>query len=446
MSVADQPAVAMPAASCSNTVCYLLLHIPVPSETFIINEIISLQDAGMKVFPVSMRSPQDCHPELMSSLQNPVHYLGDVARERTTHLLYPTAHKLAASFGIAAELALQAAVVAGHLFDIDADLIHAHFATEAAMVAMLASELTGKPFTFTAHAYDIYRLNVMGERYPDQRLRLLMEKACKIVTVSEINKSHLLEVSGQVHADKVAVVRCSVAVPRFRRAQREQPGKITFLSVGRLVEKKGHEFLLRSFATVLKTCDVCLRIVGEGALRPGLMALARELGVADKVTFLGAISSSMVFHELHHADIFVLHSLTGSDGDREGIPVAIMEACAVGLPVVVTRHSGIPELVTDGLNGFVVAEKDCDGFAEAMCTLALLPELRQEMGGAGRAIVAEKFNPQRETQKLKDIFAAIIAAQRTAQVGITQRHQVVDGGLLRDIRCRFAETIGRKLC
>jgi len=403
-------------------VCYIVLHIPVPSETFVINEIIALQTHAVGVYTVSLWPSQKCHDELMARIKNPVFNLSDEAVQQRVpgNAFYSESCSLAASYDISPELAAQAALAAEYVLTWGIDHIHAHFATEAALVALLVSELTGITFSFTAHAYDVFRLNVAGETYPERRLKLLVEHAAKIITISEYNRKHFLAVTDQACADKLEIVHYGMDLGRFNKLERKAADRVTFLSVGRLVEKKGHEYLLRAFKKVLEICDVQLRIVGEGDLRPALKALADELGIADKVTFIGAVSSNIVLNEMLHADVFVLHSITGNDGDKEGMPVSIMEACVTGLPVVSTRHAGIPELIIEGVSGFLVEERDCDGFAEAMRTLALSPELREKMGMAGHAVVSENFNILHEAQKLKDIFTGIIEKSRTQLTEVAQ--------------------------
>lgn len=391
-------------------ICYILLHIPVPSETFIINEIIALQSVGFDVYTAALLPHRACHEEQMSRIKNPVYYITDEIAQQNVERnpFYPDACTLAAQYKIAPALAAKAALAAEYVQRCKVNHIHAHFATEAALVALLVSKLTHMSFSFTAHAYDIFMRNVAGETYPDRRLKLLAENAAKIITISEFNREHIRAIIGQSCAEKLAVVHCGIDLERFAKVERKVPEVVRFLSVGRLIGKKGHEQLLRSFKIMIENCDARLRIVGDGKLLPELTALATELELADRVTFVGAVSSNSVLQEMLNADIFVLHSLVGDDGNKEGIPVSIMEACATALPVVSTKHAGIPELISDGVSGFLVDERDCDGFAEAMRTLAECPELRSTMGLAGHAVVSEYFNSKNEVQKLKAIFSPLI--------------------------------------
>ncbi|MBI5233285.1 MAG: glycosyltransferase, partial [Deltaproteobacteria bacterium] len=393
-------------------IAYLLRHIPVSSETFVINEIIAMQSLDMDVHPIALLPAEKCHEGLMSKIQNPILDLSsDEARQGAAHSpFYATAVQIAADLGLPAVSAEQAVLVAEYLKENNIGLMHAHFATESAWVAMMASRLTGVPFSFTAHAYDIFMRNkaIINEDGPERRVRILVENAYRVYTVSEFNKEYILSMTDRKFADKIHVVHCGIDPDRFKPVARRASETIVFLSVGRFVEKKGHEFLLRSFKEAAKTLgNVQLRIVGEGHLRDGLMHLSEEIGIADKIVFMGVLSSQRVVEEMQKADIFVLHSVTGADGDREGIPVSIMEASASGLPVVSTRHSGIPELVIEGATGLLSAERDIEGFSNHMIALASSCDLRERMGAAGRKYAAERFNLRKEAQKLRDGFIDI---------------------------------------
>ncbi|SNB46623.1 glycosyltransferase [Geobacter sp. DSM 9736] len=400
-------------------ICYILLHIPVPSETFIITEILALQEVGVDVHTVSLGPSQQCHEDLMAHFKQPVYNLSDKSADSKSEInsLYFAALRLVSKYDILPALAVQAALAAEYVITHSIQHIHSHFASEAALVALLVSKLTGITYSCTAHAYDIFKVDVAGEFNPDRRLKLIVEHAAKFITVSEYNKAHFMALTNGAIADKLEIIHYGMDLSRFNKIERRPSGTVIFLSVGRLVEKKGHEYLLRAFQQVAESCKVHLRIVGEGPLRQSLVALADELGIADKVTFVGAVSSSVVLEEMKRADVFVLHSLTGEDGNREGMPVSIMEACVTGLPVVSTRHAGIPELIVEGESGFLVAEKDSAGFAEAMQSLALSPELREKMGTAGHNIVSENFNILNEAEKLKNIFTSIIVHHNRAASG-----------------------------
>ncbi|MBU5614586.1 glycosyltransferase [Geomonas azotofigens] len=398
------------AAATGLKVGYILRHIPVPSETFVINEIIAMQEEGLEVYPVSILPAQTCHETLMAKLKNPVFDIAQADAHPHQEDLLTAAQGVATEAGISPALARQAALTAAYVQQNGIDHLHAHFATESALVAFVTSKITGVPFSFTAHAYDIFMRDrkVIDEESPVKRLTLLTEAAAKVVTISEYNKAYILGLIGDRYRDKIEIVRCGINPSRFTFLERGDRGKTTFLSIGRFVEKKGHDYLLRAFAEVQRVVPKSeLRLLGDGYQRPAVMELAAQLGIAESVYFGGSVSSEEVIAEMERADVFVLHSVTGANGDREGIPVSIMEACATGLPVVSTRHSGIPELVLDGVTGLLSDERDVAAFANHMIALCYAVPLRQRFGAAGKDIVLTKFNQAAEARKLAAMFRSL---------------------------------------
>ena len=145
-------------------------------------------------------------------------------------------------------------------------------------------------------------------------------------------------------------------------------------------------------------------VVGDGPLRHSLEQMAVDRGVSDKVRFVGAQGAADVIRLLHSSDVLLAPSVTGSDGDIEGMPVSIMEGMAAGLPVIATHHSGIPEVVSDGRSGFLVAEHDVDGLSRRLADLATDPNLRARMGLAGAGIASEEFDIDMLTDRLVEMY------------------------------------------
>ncbi len=165
------------------------------------------------------------------------------------------------------------------------------------------------------------------------------------------------------------------------------------ISVARLVEKKGIEYAIRAMKQVLSVEPrVEYQIVGDGPLLTSLQALVQELGLEGRVRFLGVMTSEQVAAALSRAHVFIAPSVISASGDMEGIPTVLMEAMASGMPVVSTRHSGIPELVEDGVSGRLVAEKDVPGLAQAIIELMATSDAWAAMGKAGHEKVAREFN------------------------------------------------------
>jgi glycosyltransferase involved in cell wall biosynthesis len=184
----------------------------------------------------------------------------------------------------------------------------------------------------------------------------------------------------------------------------------TFLSVGRFTAKKAPDLTLRAFARVRqKVPGAQLRMVGFGPLLEPCRKLAGELGLDGAVTFLGACPPPVIQGEMRRARCFVQHSIVAPDGDSEGTPVSILEAGASGLPVVSTRHAGIPDVVLDGVTGLLVEEGDVEGMACALVRLALDPDLAARLGQAARQRIAEHFSLPDRIGRLWAILDSCIA-------------------------------------
>ncbi len=181
------------------------------------------------------------------------------------------------------------------------------------------------------------------------------------------------------------------------------------LTVGRLVEKKGLQYSIRAVAKVLAGHPhVRYDIVGDGPLRCDLETLIRKLGVERNVTLLGARDGLDVQRRMAEAHIFMLSSVTASDGDQEGTPVSLLEAQACGLPVISSRHSGIPEIVGDGRSGHLVPEGDVDGLADRLLSLVEHPKRWAEMGRRGRRHIEEHHDIRRLNEQLVGLYEEAI--------------------------------------
>ncbi|MCK4820898.1 glycosyltransferase, partial [bacterium] len=283
------------------------------------------------------------------------------------------------------------------------DLIHAHFAAEPTDLAMKISKMFDLPFVFTAHAYDIF-IN------PDVfKLREKFDKAKKVITVSNYNKEYLLNLLGRDLERKIEVIRCGIDLDKFEYVERTSKDTIKIFLVGRFVEKKGITYAIKAVSEVLKEYqNVELRIIGDGSLKEDIDNLINTLNLKGKVITLGSQPQSEVLKEMKDADIFLLPSVTAENGDREGVPVSIMEAQATGLPVVSTLHTGVPEVVIDGKTGFLVPEKDTYALAERLKELIKNPALRANMGKEGREYIKVNYNHKKEMKQLEHLLKDLI--------------------------------------
>jgi glycosyltransferase involved in cell wall biosynthesis len=185
----------------------------------------------------------------------------------------------------------------------------------------------------------------------------------------------------------------------------------TILSVGRLVEKKGMEYLIKAFARIAgEVPEARLEIAGDGPLRPSLERLTSDCGLSARVTLRGSLPHRAVATSMQNASIVCQPSVTAADGDSEGLPTTVLEAVATAKPLIGTRHGGIPEVVVDGATGFLVPERDVPALANRLLLLLKNAELRKRMGEAGRRRIEEHFDLRKQSRRLEEIYSETISS------------------------------------
>jgi colanic acid/amylovoran biosynthesis glycosyltransferase len=293
----------------------------------------------------------------------------------------------------------------------DYDIIHCHYGPngERAIVMRNLGAFRGRIIT-TFHGYDANLLpRIHGPRFYEN-----LFKSGDLFTVgSEFMRRRIVSLGAP--AERTAKLPMGVDLSRFRFAERRKPDRGTFrlLTVARLVEVKGVEYVLRSIAMVKEKCPHRrYRVAGDGPLRSTLEALAAQLGLSQAVEFLGAVSQeqSVSLYETAHA--FVLASVVTDSGEEESQSVVLAEAQASGLPVVATNVGGIPESVCDGESGLLVPQRNPGALASAILWLVDHPEAWGPMGRAGRAHVQEHFDLERCHNRLVDIYRMVLAPPR----------------------------------
>ncbi|MGH8978139.1 MAG: glycosyltransferase [Acidimicrobiia bacterium] len=273
--------------------------------------------------------------------------------------------------------------------------VHAHFANHPTTAAWIVHRLTGVPFSFTAHANDLFLRPVVLDRK--------VAEAAFVVAISEYNAKMLAR--WFPHA-RVHVVHCGVDTDRF--VPRADPvERRRLLCVASLEPKKGQRYLLEA-VSLLRQQGMSLHVVlaGDGPDHAALEQRARELGI-DRIDFLGPRTSEQIAAELQRADVFVLPSIPDATGRMEGIPVALMEAMASGVPVVSTQLSGIPELVSGA--GVLVEPKDTRGLASAIARVVDDDNLARRLSDLGRARVEKEFDLVTQADRLADLFEGSLA-------------------------------------
>jgi glycosyltransferase involved in cell wall biosynthesis len=398
----------------------LVKRFPRLSETFVLNEFLELRRQGVHARLFAVLDPEERHvqPEA-AELQPEVVYL----RERPWWALVPgmlaVIVRHPGGFVRALRLALarrsratwrhlgEALVLVDSLDRENLAHLHAHFAHGPAAIAHLAHLVSGIPYSFTAHAKDLYTT-------PVEYVALRSDAARFVVTCTEANATYLREVVGADPA-KLIVSRHGVDLERFEVAMRRpRPGRI--LSVGRLVPKKGFDTLVRACRVLAdRGVDFECLIVGDGPLRDELDGLVRSLDLGDRVSIGTARPQPALVGEYEQAAVFALGCVVLDDGDRDGIPNVILEAMAAGVPVVATAVSGIPEVVLDGETGRLVAPGDPVALADAVASLLADPTEAARLSAAGRRHAARRFDLSRSVGPLADTFAACLGT--SVQVG-----------------------------
>lgn len=391
-------------------VVYFTSLFPCWSETFIVREIVALLAAGAEIRIVSLKPPTErlvqtdaailldrvIYPDtgakgalaaLLEALRHPI----ESARMamRIVRGMSTTPTSLAKSLVVV----LRTLAMLPEIRRFAPDHLHAHWATYPSTAALFASRLLGVPFSFTSHAHDIF--------LEDHLLAVKLSEAKFGVTISEFNRRFIADRIGQPFADKLRIVHCGISPQAFPFEVADgASGRI--VAVGRLDEIKGFEHLVRACALLRdEGVQFSCRIIGDGPLRASLEQQIAAESLTGQVVLAGAMPQEAVRAELRAACMFVLPSVVTRTGDRDGIPVALMEAMALGVPVVSTQVSGIPELIEHDVGGQLAEPASAAQLAACMRrTLALTPQQRHAQCTAARRTVEAGFDISTEAGRL----------------------------------------------
>lgn len=412
-------------------VLFILGEFPGVSETFVLDQITGLIDRGGQV-AVLARRPRAPAPEHGAvaeyDLRKRTHYYPDTwsARWRARselgswfgsaprHALGALARSLRLDLYGLDSLALgplQRAATARALGPVD--VIIAHFGPNGLKALQLRElGITRAPIVTFFHGHDLSRWT---QRHgPSGYLRLFAQGE-RMLSISEHGRTKLVELG--CPPDKVAVHRVGVDISSLLRSPPEssdaRPAVFRLLSVGRLVEKKGFEFALRAVRLALvQHPDLQYDLIGDGPLRAPLEALAARLGVADRVRFHGQLAREAVESIRRQAHLVLVPSVTATDGDEEGIPVVLMEAMIAGVPVIATRHGGIPELVIDGETGLLVPERDSQALAAALTRMISDQPLRASLVRGAREQVVAQHDLTHQNDELFRLISCVARRRR----------------------------------
>jgi glycosyltransferase involved in cell wall biosynthesis len=393
------------------------------SETFIAQEIHGLQTRGIEQLIVALRKPYDpfiheVHRKITADVLYLPEYLKDdparVARARRWAKAQPTHAQARALFD--ADFAResnagrqrrwgQACVLAHELPD-DVSWIHTHYLHTPCTVARYAAHLSGRRWSFSAHAKDIWTS-------AEWDLKVKLADAAWGVTCTKVNVEHLNALAGT--PDKVDLVYHGLDFSPFPErdtapgtADGSPAAPVRLLSVGRAVEKKGYDDLLHALAGLPASLNWHFDHIGGGEKADGLKALAERLGLSERITWHGARPREDVIAAAKRADLFILTSKVAKSGDRDGLPNVLMEAQAMGLCCLATEVSAIPELIGNGETGVLVPPADRAAIAAALETLIRSPETRDRLGRAAARDVRARFSADPGLDFLADRFRKIL--------------------------------------
>lgn len=394
-------------------IAYLMSQFPETHETFILRELNAMKDKGAIFEILSLKPCKDkvIHPEAVELMKKTVygralsswliiHSIRHPFRTVSALLYviksyYKTPNELIKALYVFLECSYFARVIEKEKIN----HIHSHWATMPTTAAMILSKMTGVSFSFTAHAWDIF-LNANG-------LAKKIERSRFAVTCSSYNKRFLDENFIKGRVSKIYLNYHGIDLDKMTRRELRAttPNKLKILAIGRLVETKGFEDLLKA-CRILKDkgiefeCD----IIGEGPLSGSLKSQVSSLKLEERVKFLGIKTQNEIKKLYSEATMLVQPSVVAKNGDRDGIPNVILEAMALGVPVVSTRISGIPEVVIDGETGILVPERDAHALAGAIERLGRDGGLREKFGINARRMVEEKFSTEKNIAQLIKIF------------------------------------------
>jgi glycosyltransferase involved in cell wall biosynthesis len=396
-------------------VAYIVSRFPKVTETFVLYELLELERLGVavEVFPLLRQREAVQHAEA-AGLVSRAHYepflsweilgaIGHYLWRRPGVFLRTVATVLARTiaspnffFGALATLP-KTTRFARVMEQSGVDHVHSHFANHPALAAFVVHRLTGIPYSFTAHGSDLH--------VDQTALDLKLGDAAFAVTVSAYNRQFVLDRVGRDLGRKMVVLHCGVDAGLLAPSEGGGNGEFRILCVAALREVKGHRHLIEACRLLAQRgMPFRCELVGDGPLAGALRKQVRDAGLEGRVVLRGALPRHGVVECMRRASVVVQPSAPDREGRREGIPVALMEAMSVGLPVVTSRLSGIPELVEDGASGLLTEPGDARGIAEALEKLAASPELRARLGRRGRERVLADFDLRRSVGELARMF------------------------------------------
>lgn len=410
-------------------VAYLCHEYPKLTETFVYREIDRLRALGMDILVFSMKKPTDVEKieggkekvaraqylppdfslrffiaQVKQFVKSPLLYIFLLLR-----ILSATERKSAIKLPVRLGFFLRGALLADLLQERkDIGLLHCPYTGDEIICAHTASRLSGIPLSFTVHApFHLYKKSPL--------LKWHARDAVFISAISEDARHRIIELAGKTVAEKIKIIHCGIDTAEIQPA-RETTGVNKIVSVGSLGTLKGHDTLIQAVKVLADSgLQIECEIIGEGGQREDLERLIEGLELKDVVCLVGAKPQRYVLNAVEECTVFVLAAKVDDKGDRDGIPVALMEAMAREKPCVSTKVSGIPELVIDGETGILVEPDDPQELAKAIQKIIENPTLAQRMGKAGRKRVERAFSLDKQAQLMKEEFDKVLTSNSVKQ-------------------------------
>ena len=398
-------------------IAYVLGHFPSVSETFILREILALERKGFVILPLALsrERPKVVHQaakqhseraiyappvlslrcaisQLIALLQYPGGYLVALRLALGRMLQHPRqAKEMLASLWRAGYFAVRMSRRIRH--------VHGHFAGPTTTVAWLLAVITGRSYSFSTHASDLFTGQAIA-------LGLKIAEAEFVTACTEYARQWLVKRHRLVAEGKLHLVYHGIDPNQFKPSDQPPSSPPLILSVGRLVEKKGFPYLLQA-ASILQSrgADFRLVIVGDGPMRSDLVRMAAGLQLRERVEFVGALTQRELRGLYQQADLFALASVVAADGDRDGLPNVLLEALAMGIPTVASDISAIPELIEHQKTGLLAESGDPSDLADKLEMALYDEELRARVALLGRQKVSKYFDANRNSDALSTLFA-----------------------------------------
>ena len=400
------------------SVVYIVHRFPRVTDTFIFREIRALQKQGLSVKVVSVWRPKDSEtlPQVLKDWENDVSFLLPCGFLRAACDILAMLGRHPLRFAATLVLALrtsrpglrgllfqmfylfEAILASSRIGDQRKIQLHNHFGDQSGTVTMLAAKFCGLPYSISFHGPHVF-FDPLGQRIKDKALRTAFNRC-----ISFYCRSQIMLFMDNYEPVRCPIIHCGVNSSAYSYRD-PKPDASRILSVARLAPEKGFRYLLEAFNVAAKeNPTIQLRLAGDGPMRSELEEQARLLGISERVVFLGSATEAEVRSELAAADIFVLPSLA------EGLPVSLMEAMSVGVPVIATNVAAVGELIGDGCSGRLVPPTDVGSLERALIELIDDHEKRIAFARAGRAKIEAEFELDRETLELAKEFEKVVAA------------------------------------